>query len=294
MGDHAPYREFQQLQIRNGLDERTDMRGSEEGKWGRPCLVISNPAMHHNDLFMACMITHANDRSSRGYLRKIKGVYPCDVLDRGPNFIDLQQVWTFPAERDAAGNLIGRLDPASQEEATLRELKAILARASEERRAATAVCGGAPIPGQVVFVELLGDSADSSSDQFAIHRCLESAGHQWLADPTTRIACLVIASPAATAPRAGPGPLTLISAIPLIHHPAFSSEHEDNPHVACRLANGTISRLAALTQVIMTVDYGPHRGRVYDCDGTLESWLVDQRELARVIDEVAIFWGVGG
>jgi len=283
------------MQVRKGLEGRDDIRGSEDGKTNRPYLILSGVNVHENGLFVAMLITHARERTERGDLREI-GVVPSTVLDRGPHYLDARQLWTFPIEQDvAAVDSVGRLAPPSRESKVIQCLSDLLDAARRERSASTTVNREHPIAGQVVWLDLLGDAGAQQSDRFAIYRCLESAGHEWVADHTTRIACVVLVS--AAAKRAtSPATLPLITVIPLLNVPAFQGAHagDQNPSIT---VPGRSLELSALTQLVLTVDYRGHLPfrrprRVFYTDGALSTWLATSQEFEVVLREIQLLWGL--
>lgn len=290
---------LEHLQVRNGLLARHDLRGHEDGKAGRPYLALSDVDVHRNGLIVACLVTHAEGRTERSLLREIE-VLPSTVLDGKKHYLDLQQFWTLPTERDAAGaDTVGRLAAPALEARTLRWLSELINGARRERAEAGAPSAREPVPGQVVWLDLLGDAGDPQTDRFAIYRALEGLGHRWLAEETTLIPCMVLLSAAAKRVKT-PAILQLITTVPLLHLPDFQKTHDEEPNptiaVPGEMSGGVAKQLSALTQLVVTVDYRQHLGwsgqRVFFSEGSLATWLAEPSEFETIVSEIETIWGL--
>ena len=298
---------FERYQVRSQLAPRTDSRGSEDFK-ERPWVVLSGPAVHQRGLFIASSITHAEDRRSDGYLLEVD-VRPSDVLKQPPHLLDLQQLWTFPEERDDSGNLVGTLCPETKCRTVAERLRG---RLFGERvitpDAACPLDSSPPRVGQVVWIDLVGDTEDEQSDLFTVCRAFEQAGILWLDGPTSRMPALVILS-SATASSFDPYVLRLLTVVPLIYCPSLLQEYDmEAPKIRLKDAfrDGEPIYLAPLTQLLLTLDYHPkplspknkqgrryaQPRRVFLNNGPQQSWCVEPDELDGVLREVAEFLGL--
>jgi hypothetical protein len=260
------------------LEPREDARGNEIHKEvPRPWAILSDRITHQGEIFIGCPSTSAGDRSFAELL--VPGA-------PGGSAIDVQQPWTFPAERQDSSDKLGTLPPPVAAEVSRRLADHLhVPKQIEDSQGA--------MVGHVVWVDLLGPKGTEAveSDLFAIQRTIkERSGYDWTLPRSAQLSCLCIASDEYL--RTKKNVFSLATLVPLMHIPGFQQTQGDNPTVTVprdRGPNGGQVR-SALTQCLMTIDYQAqqkgNKTRVYRGGEGMKSWRVTRRELRDVIDDV--------
>jgi len=177
------------------LHGRVDSRGHEEEGKARAWLVLSGLPTHNTRLLIGASVTHASDRPYREYLLEDIEFHPSDQFDAERQSVDLQQIWTFPVERDKTARPVP----------TLSEDCATIAIAALRTRLSRYFDNSSPQPrerqlsvGRVVWIELVPLSDRSRSDVRAIEVQLEHYGVRRPSKPNApfRIPAVIVATSA--------------------------------------------------------------------------------------------------
>jgi len=257
--------------------------GREDPK-DRFWLVLSGAPTHKHKLFTASSVTSASERSHREYL------FPPDNEPLGvdgvkpDSRIDVQQIWTFPSDRDATDRTPV---PALDSETFVAQLKARI------RRQLTAQPGRESNPydvGRVVWVKLAGDPVDPMSDLHAVQRRLNATYDSPWKPGSPLLPAVVIAT--SVHERADDlSVFPLITAVPMLVLPRFREKFGNrNPSVECQ-GTGGAAVYTVLTQLLLTVDYEAG-DRVQLSNGAQKSWCVADRELEAIRTDVLGFMGI--
>jgi hypothetical protein len=283
---------------------RTDSRGYEQGeKHDRPWLVLSDQETHDERFFIGCAITEALKRFTRTHLVPDPGFKP--PLGQ-PSYIDIQQLWSFPFERDCTDDPVKTLR-ADAADGVQQEIGARLV-ADDAPHA-----NNGPVVGRIVWVDLLAGFNVTRSDLAVFRRKLLKLDVKWRYEDTL-LMCVVVASDQPER-RARKNVYPLITVVPLIRAPKFQKENDDNPKVSVQTTDASGARgkpvsYTALTQLLFTVDYREKprhyvgegeaqqlvgdKQRVFlkNKNGSLDSWIIPPAELTPILNDVRSFMGI--
>jgi mRNA-degrading endonuclease toxin of MazEF toxin-antitoxin module len=242
MSTEIPLRRFQVRWLRG----RDDIRGHEEGK-PRPWAVLSGDDLHDFQLLAACSVTTAQDRQFRRYIEESTD---------SPFKIDTQQIWTYRDDQIQHDRGVDRV-PKEQIGRLLEKLTTRLRVPYVESR-------GAPSPGdigRIVWIDLLAGPNVTRSDLTPLRTALRSVGVAW-PHADTQLPCIVVASDLSERGMdQNHSPFKLITVVPLVSANELLEPELESPTITIPAErqlppSGTAPlRLAALSQVLLTVDY---------------------------------------
>jgi len=275
-------KEWKQHEV-HWLEERFDRRDNEISK-SRPWSVLSLNFLHDEEIFIAC----PNSTAPRLHNNTNLFVPAPEVNAR----IDLQQIWTFPAERAVEQPKQGELSSA-----TINLIKSkLLSHLSREQNKSAYI-------GKIFWVDFTSPNSVTNakkSDLWALKTALLQLGEAgWQVPHRAQISCLCIASDEFETDADGKKSLPLVTLVPLLHLPTILSNYTDDsgnsdlPTVVVpnesKIHPG--QKRIALTQCVFTVNRG--NGRIFQSgEKGMLSWSVKPRELLKIRTEVKEWLGI--